>query len=411
MSNSLAIAAVTATLQNLIYQAMQNALGSGKVTTLPLDKARENSEQNQINIFLYHTLPNLAWRNRHPVAQLRRGESQKSPLGLDLFYLISVYGEKENGVKSHQLLGQIMSLFHDLSKITPEMIETATNEELRDSNLHQQIETINITPLALTYEEIYQIWQGFQVPFRPSVAYQVSVILLDSLVSLTVPMPVLAQGNGKTQVGQTGFLPSLQALELPNRQPSVQLGDTLTLRGNNLEQEGLHIRLIHSKFKQIIELEPLESQNTHILTVKIPDPDQEQAQPWQIGLYTLSLIMLQVEQGVRVSNELPFNLAPRIVALSPKQTRAGDISLRLSCTPALHPRQKAILLWGDRSFPTRKRSNPEPGATTSLTCQIKSVLQGEYVVRLRVDGVDSLPVDFSTFPWQFDPNQKVIVRA
>ncbi len=411
MSNSLAIAAVTATLQKLIYQVLGDDLGSGKVTTLPLDKARENGEQNQINIFLYHTLPNLAWRNRHPVGQLRRGESQKSPLGLDLFYLISVYGEKENGVKSAQLLGLVMSLFHDLTKITPEMVETATNGELRESNLHQQLEQINITPVALTFEEMSQIWQGFQVPSRPCIAYQVSVILLDSMVPLTVPMPVLALGNGQGVVRQREFFPSLQALELPNRQPSIQLGDTLTLRGNNMTLGEIRIRFNHSKYKQIIELDPENGKNPRMLPVKLPDPDQETAQNWQIGLYALSLIMPLGEGGERESNSLPFNLAPRIVALNPKETRAGNISLRLGCTPPLHPRQKAILLWGDRSFPTRKWSNPDQPGTTTLTCQIKSAPPGEYVVRLRVDGVDSLPVDFSTFPWQFDPNQKVIVRA
>ena len=411
MSNSLAIAAVTATLQNLIYQALRDELTSGKVTTLPLDKARENVEHNQINLFLYHTQPNLAWCNRHPAGQLRRGESSKSPLGIDLFYLITVYGERDNGVQSHQLLGKVMSLFHDLGRITPEMIETATNEELRESNLHQQIEKIHIIPLALSFEEMSQIWQGFHVPSRPSIAYQVSVILLDSLLSLTLPLPVLALGNGESVVGQKDFYPSVQAMELPNRQPSLQLGDTLTLRGNNLEQSGIRIKLCHRKYNQIIELEPLEQKTPQMLQVKLPAPDEETLDNWLIGLYTLSLIIPEAEQGERESNDNPFNLAPRIVALNPKETRAGDLRLHLVCSPPLHRRQKAILLLGDRSFPTRKRSTPDQTATTTLTCRIKSAVPGEYIVRLRVDGVDSLPVDFSTIPWQFDPNQKVIIHS
>ncbi len=410
MSNSLAIAALTATLRNLLARALRDDLGSGQVTTLPLDKARENAEQNQINIFLYHTLPNLAWRNRHPEVQLRRGESKKSPLGLDLFYLISVYGEKENGLKSAQLLGKVLSLFHALTRITPEMIETATNEDLRQSNLHQQLEQINITPLDLSFEEMSKIWQGFQVASRPCIAYKVSVILLDSIVPLTVPMPVLGLGNEEGVVRQWEFFPSLQELELPNRQPSLQLGDTLTLRGNNMAQAGIRIRLNHSQFNRIIELEPLDVKNPRMLQVKLPSPEEETAQNWQIGLYSVSLFIPQEEGEEIVTNSLPFNLAPCIVALNPKETRAGNISLRLGCTPPLHPRQKAILLWGDRSFPTRKWSNPDQPGTTTLTCQIKSAPPGEYLVRLRVDGVDSLPVDFNTFPWQFDPNQKVIVR-
>ena len=51
-----------------------------------------------------------------------------------------------------------------------------------------------------------------------------------------------------------------------------------------------------------------------------------------------------------------------------------------------------------------------PDAATSLTFQVPDVEEGEYVLRLRVDGVDSIPVDFSGDLPQFDEAQKVIIE-
>jgi hypothetical protein len=50
---------------------------------------------------------------------------------------------------------------------------------------------------------------------------------------------------------------------------------------------------------------------------------------------------------------------------------------------------------------------------TTLTFTVPSVLEGEYLVRLRVDGIDSLPVTISGSPakLEFDPQQKVTVKV
>lgn len=410
MSNHLAIAAITTTLKNIIYQKINQEIEGGNVTTLPLDKSRDNNETNQINLFLYHLFPNLAWQNRHPIAQRNRGESQKSPLGLDLFYLISVYGKKDDEVSSHQLLGKVISLFHDLNKITPNMIEAATSKELRESNLHQQIEQINIITLSLSLEETLSIWQGFNVPYRPCVCYQVSVILIDSQQSLTIPLPVLSQHNKQGKIAQLGFLPTLTNIELPNRKPSAQLGDIITLRGNNLDKPGIKIRLTHTQFKHSLDLDPLEDIKFDRIQIKIPNLEEAVVNDWRIGLYLVSIICIEGENQTPQSNELPLSLAAQVVALTPQETSEGPLKIRIHCTPALQSKQKAFIVWGDQVFPTRKRSHPQQPSITKLTCNIPSVTQGEYVVRLRVDGIDSIPVDFNTFPWEFDQNQKIIVK-
>ena len=63
MSNSLAIAAVTATIRNLLTVgiATDSELNDTTITMQPLDRARPaGGSDNQLNIFLYQTLPNAA---------------------------------------------------------------------------------------------------------------------------------------------------------------------------------------------------------------------------------------------------------------------------------------------------------------------------------------------------------------
>ncbi|HAC65210.1 MAG TPA: hypothetical protein DCF68_17200 [Cyanothece sp. UBA12306] len=409
MSNYYAVAAVTTTLQSIIYQKVIQEIQGVNVTTFPLDKARENNETNQINLFLYHLSPNIAWSNHHPIAQRKRGENKKSPLGLNLFYLISVYGEKDNEVKSHQLLGKVISLFHDLSKITSDMIEAATSENLKESNLHQQVEQINITPLNLSLEETFSIWHGFNAAYRPCICYQVSVILIDSQTTINIPLPVLSQHNKQGNIVQLGFLPILTAIELPNRQSSAQLGDLITLRGNNLDKPGIYIRVTHNQLKHSIDITPLATEKPDSIQIRIPNQEQESFNQWHIGLYLVSVIVKETENDIQKSNDLPLILSPKITTLTPKETKAGPLKLRISCTPPLQSKQKAFILWGDQIFPTRKRSHADQPNLTTITCKIPLVSQGEYIVRLRVDGVDSIPINFNTVPWEFEPNQKVVV--
>ena len=66
MSNSLAIAATTQTLQAILLASVtaDPDLNDTTVTVLPLDKARGNNNANQLNLFLYQITRNAAWSNR-----------------------------------------------------------------------------------------------------------------------------------------------------------------------------------------------------------------------------------------------------------------------------------------------------------------------------------------------------------
>src|SRR5512140_2194799 len=114
MSNTLAIAAVTATIKDIL----------GAVARPP-DKARTSEDVNQLNLFLYQTVPNAALRNGYNSPQVRPGEQGFSPLAVNLHYLLTAYGRNFDELLSHRLLGRAMSLLHDHVILFPANIKHA----------------------------------------------------------------------------------------------------------------------------------------------------------------------------------------------------------------------------------------------------------------------------------------------
>lgn len=150
MSNALAIAAVTATLQRLLIQGIPD-LPNQNVIAKPPDRAfgGGNAAIDQINLFLYQILPNASWRNRDVPSQLKSGETGQPPLALNLHYLISASGKGDDEILSHQWLGKAMRVLHDQAVLSREDIRLA----LSDNDLHEQIERVRITPLSLSIEQ------------------------------------------------------------------------------------------------------------------------------------------------------------------------------------------------------------------------------------------------------------------
>lgn len=166
-----AIAAVTATLRNLLDRGLNAELPGTRVTTRPPDKARDGSAGNQVNLFLYQTRPNAAWRN------LESAGPGQPPLALNLHYLLSAYGDNEDDAEpfSHRLLGEAMHLFHANPVLDPQQIRAA----LAGNDLYEQVERVRITLQPLALEELTKLWSTFQTPYRISVAYEVSVVLIE----------------------------------------------------------------------------------------------------------------------------------------------------------------------------------------------------------------------------------------
>lgn len=422
MSNALAIAAVTATLRRIIDEGIKNELPGTSVTTKPLDKAE--AAANLVNLFLYQTTESAAWRNRDMPRQTKPGETGQPPLALDLYYLVTAYGkadESSDPPQSHRLLGRAMSVLHDHPVLSSDDIRSAlpvVDQPLYD--LYDQIEHVRITHQPLNLDEMSKLWTSFQAKYRISAAYLASVVLIESSRSSRTPLPVLKRGPEDRGVDAQGNLkspfPTLIGISPPvATQPSVQLGDQLTITGHHLDGDSLTARFFNPRMAQPIDVGPMPAApSTEDAEVKVTLPDDAVSRTqWVAGYYTVSILVARSSDPVnqeRTTNELSFALGPKILTGLPFSAPAagGDFPLTLTCSPEVQAQQRASILFGGDEI----KADPHATQTDTLTFQIAPVTAasaGDHFVRLRVDGVDSLLVKYDQTPPAFDDNQRVTI--
>lgn len=373
----------------------------------PPDKARGNLTTNQINLFLYQALPNAAWRNQDYPGRVKPGEAGSPPLALNLYYMLTVFGnDNDDDLEAHRLLGRAMSVLHDHPLLGRQEIRDA----LPESTLADQIERIRFTLQPLSVQDIFQLWSGFQANYRLSVSYEATVVLIDSTRAPRAPLPVLTRGPAdvgpRADAGIT--FPTITELKPPGRQPSALLGDPVTVVGENLFGDSLVARFRSLRLAAPIDV-PVASINSSRVTVPLQlnpatDPDN-----WPAGIYTLAIVATRGGREV-VSNAVGFGLAPKITTapLAVAPDAGGNLILTLACVPTVQPGQRASVLLGDQEVVAA----PRTAATDPLEFDITNVPASPpagYVVRLRVDGVDSMPFDPTAKTPAFDPNQRLVV--
>jgi hypothetical protein len=257
MSSAFAIAAVTAVLKDLLNDGLINhdlsaKVGNVKVTALPPDLVpiTNPDEPSRLNLFLYRVTPNIGWRNADLPSRNDSGTRLTNPpLALDLHYLLTAYSAQE--LHSEVLLGYAMQLLHETPVLTRDAINKTLKPSLPDdvtlppgldmlstSDLAEQVEAIKISPQYLSLEEMSKVWTTMQKPYRPTTAYQVSVVLIQSTQPASSPLPVLMRGSGNEGVRVLPSLippyPTIARIDLPNGQISALPGDTLTIVGHHL---------------------------------------------------------------------------------------------------------------------------------------------------------------------------------
>jgi hypothetical protein len=412
MSNVLAIAATTRTLRNLLLAqmpALDAELSDLEVTLQPPDVARKGISKAQLNLFLYQVVANAAWRNLDLPGQVRAGETAPPPLALNLHYVITAWGrgENDNDAISHRVLAAAMSTLHDRGVLDGNDIRNA----LADNDLANQIERVRVTPLPQSVDELSRLWTAFQTNYRTSAAYEAAVVLIDSQAAARAPLPLLRRGPQDRGVHATASAAAvLDVLDCPRHQAAVRLGEDIVLHGRQLGTQDAVARFSSPRLDAPIDIAPLAGE-AGSLRVHLADSSEDTmaAARWAPGIYTVALRVQPPGLPPLLSNELPLALAP-VIALGSLTAAAGDFVLNLTCAPRIRDGQRVFLLFGDRLLTPASLSNPaDTQQPTALTFQLTSVAAGTYTVRLRVDGADSIPVDFSGSVPAFAVDQQVVV--
>ncbi len=413
MSNASVVAAVTGALVNILTNRFSSdpSLSGVNVTSLPIDKARSgtNTNSNQLNLYLYQTLPNANWRNLNPPGVSRPGENGTPPLALNLYYVFTAFGVDNSEILSQRILATAMSVLHD----RPLLDTSDLKSGLPGIDPGDQIERIRFTPQPLSLEEISKLWTALQTQYRLSTTYLATVALIDSQQPAKSPLPVLARGKGDLGVYSVPSpSPELFDIVPAGSLPSVQLGTSVMLEGENLTGGGIMARFSNSLLAGPIEIAPSPGSSDSALSVPFPNVAAAMA-AWVAGIYTVSLVVRRPPLPTWITNEIAFGLAPAIT-LKTTTASPGTVNLTVTCAPRIDSRQRVLLLFGEQQIAPQTMTNPaDTSKPTSLTFQVPGVIAATtpYPVRLRVDGVDSMPFVATGSPpkFSFDSNQSVKV--
>jgi Pvc16 N-terminal domain len=405
MSNALSIAAVTAVIKDLlenglVRDAIATSIGDTIVTALPPDRISVGGDERpQINLFLYQVTQNrnADWasgefrvKKTRSIAEIR---SSNPPLALNLHYLLTAYGAKD--FQAELLLGYAMHLLHKNPVMSKDIVETSLQNASKVStssalsqaltlvsvpDLARQIGQIKICTEFFSMEDTSKLWSSLQTNYRPSAAYQVSSVSIDS-----------NEDKFSDRLLPSFREPSIEQI-IPPAETDGKLvtGSMLTIRGKRLRSDNSCIR-IAGITKIII---PKNIQDNQI---SLPLPSGLAA-----GIHSLQVLHLfmgnpHAPADEIASNAIAFIVHPTIsVTIDKVQQSEGNLyiaEITVKFNPLVIKGQRVILLLDeiseDRSTTYTIPVGSTEKDTDSIAIPVKNIKSGNYLVRVQVDGAES----------------------
>ncbi|WP_254567832.1 DUF4255 domain-containing protein [Oscillatoria sp. HE19RPO] len=423
MSNYLAIATVTACLQRMLQSSVQLDLDGARVTTVRPNNLGSGTPEKGVNLYMYQVSLNPVWQKNAEVRMrsTRDAGAKKSRTALDLHYILSFYGN-ETELEPQRLLGSVVKILSDRTTLTRETIYQTLGDSsypyLTDSNLADQTEEICFSPMDLSLEDLSKVWSVFfQTPYSISLVYKATVVMIEGEESAYRALPVRERAL-------SGVIPFVnrplveQVVSRSGKFDPILADSTLLIRGKNLNNKQTKVRISG------VEITPQSVNETELLVPLSLTPDnslkagvqslqvihhistesrRENGNGWQgessheTGTQTLSKPIV-FSQSLE-SNAIPFILRPVVTKVTvsklagkDEDVRSAQIKVRVNLT--LGKQQRIVLVLNEKSAhnpaaymfeaPNRHRDG------MLVTIPVKNVKPGEYLVRLQVDGAESI---------------------
>jgi len=412
MSNYLAIATVTATLNQLL-NGIENDVVGVTITNQPPDVVITDTPRDILNIFLYHITQSTAYRNLDQPARSSDGSLIKKPqLGLNLHYMITAIAAGNDDLKAHQILSSGMRILHENPVLTRDLIrQTIQNiPSLSTSDLADQLEQIKITPQSISIEEITKLWSSFfQTNYRISATYEATIVILDSIYNSIQRLPVFAP-----RITNIVFRPPVIHKIVPQPPVIEYLSPTstpsLSLIGQSFLTENIKVQIDDNYDNSIILIPLLSSISEKKVDIILPNAlisgiSTDVITP---GIKTVRIVQdlnpiinpkdPTMHKGFE-SNIMPFIVVPKIDIQTPIHVARGD-KLTLNFYPSILPKQKISFLFNDYEILIPQSDHQNPINQIKFTVPTTIPTQpgknpppfpsGNLLLRMRVDGVDSL---------------------
>ncbi len=403
MSNFLAISTVTEVLRQMLDAAVARDLSGGSRCTAvrPMgDGSSDGLPEIGVNLYLYQVTPNASWRNNDLPTRRNDGTVIQSPkMAVDLYYLLTFYGD-EKRLEPQQALGSVLSAMHSNSALTRQQIINAIKsvDYLSLSNLADEVEQVKFTPVPLSVEELYNLWSGlFQIPYNLSMAYQASVVFLDSeelpqsalpvqrrnLYVLPLQRPVIEKIISQDPSGKL----------IPNDK-QITPGNKLIILGKHLRGDRVLVRIGG------FEVEPQRVEEGKIeMILSSPPLPLKALRAGPQGIQVVHEVLMGTPPEPHMGNESnveAFVLRPIIISTKiSKLMKTGSLlsaELHLELSPPVHAGQRLVIMLNEiSSSPEAYSFYPKPfkGDSRSINVSVKGAKPSKYLIRVQVEGGES----------------------
>ena len=161
MSSSAVISNVSILLKNILEAGLTTP---GNPPTVEVASPVDLTNETTLSIWLYQVTPNDHLTNV-PTVRIR-GELTESitPLPLNLFYLLTPL--QKNELKNQATLGRALQVLYDNAVL--------------QLNAGDDVEELHLNICQRSIEELAEVWEAVQKPYRLSVCFEVRVVRIDS---------------------------------------------------------------------------------------------------------------------------------------------------------------------------------------------------------------------------------------
>jgi hypothetical protein len=408
-----AIAGVTDTLMTLLYNQMASGLSASQITSVPPDMSPSNVSGPWLNLYLYQVTENGSLKNQEMPGVGYPSDYGHPPLSLNLHYIITVHGtppetDPSADIEAQQILGDAMQVLHDFSIIPPDLLQTKGNpgSPILDPSLLYEYERIKIDLKSMPIEEFAKIWTAFpQSNFRRSVAYEVSVIQIESTMPRTLVKPVKQRALHLTVMAK----PQVSALYRTTGTGNdlrARIQDTLTIEGSRFLSTQTSVRL--GKADPIVVVPTSETK----ISVTVPDDALLQPGPQLVQVLTRvagEIIVgpppytapppydapVSPDETMQDSNPDAFILVPTVSNATPQ---AGNPpSLIVTGKRLYKDGLKTFVFVNGAGIPVHQSGGPPLQTSTSIQVPLPALQAGTYAVRVQVNGALNLEDDNVSF--------------
>jgi hypothetical protein len=405
MSNHLAFASLTYVLQRQLNKVVGADISAAVATAVRPDGSDGQLPGVGVNIYLFQANASGDLGNIDlPTRSANRALVGKPVAVIELVYLMTFHGVEAN-LEPQRVQASVLRYLHSEPNISKKVIRehlaaalvSDPNHYLKGSDLADQAVTIKITPYKMSLEDLSKVWSVFfQTNYNLASTFKASFVLLDSEESAQSALPVRHRGVfGLPFSGMQ--IDSIEPERLPFA-PNAQIqirGKSLTGAGKKVLIDGQEGVLLPTSTAEAAIVQIPAGLRAGVKQVRVVD--ESPLGPNHLGTE---------------SNAGAFLLLPAVQSIvynadaSPKK----DHTLTVTPASALGLAQRVSLILNRTTAPTAGRPwsylltlRTRAAEGDPLVFGAKDVAAGIYLVRLRVDEIDSALTIDTTNP---DPLQQ-----